>query len=110
MIARKRNPGRAYKYFATCYRFHVLDPIYFKTDIRVEYTQLGDPREGKHRFSERSDDWCSTVYWYQRLTGEPFPPLPNREQRIQGIAIQPWEKEALMRMKSGVDRKDDGAQ
>lgn len=40
---------------------------------------------------DRSDDYCSTVYWYQKLTGTPLPPIPTRAQRTADIARQEWE-------------------
>jgi hypothetical protein len=40
---------------------------------------------------DRSDDYCSTVFWYQRLTGQPLPPLPPRAERIRGLALESWE-------------------
>jgi hypothetical protein len=108
--------------FVSFYRFHLLDPIYFQSDLRVELQQLGaSGAEGgetdeefirKHGLRgphvhpdidrpgalmsnwlyDRSDDYCSVAFWYQKLSGQPLPPLPDREARIKGIALQPWEK------------------
>lgn len=116
-----RDP-RGQQQFVSFYRFHIHDPIYFQSDLRVELQQLGagSPVAGesteafcrKHNLNgphihpipdqpgalmsnwlyDRSDDYCSTVFWYQRPTGQPLPPLPDREARIKGIAVQPWEK------------------
>jgi len=101
------HPELGSKYFCSCFRFHLMDPIYFQSDLRVEYTQVGGlpGKEGVHH--EREDDWCSVVYWYQNLSGDPLPPLPTREERIAGIAVEDWERDALARMLSGVDRRND---
>jgi hypothetical protein len=85
------------------YRFHVMDPIYFQSDLRAELQQLGagdaPPGTPKHMHPgmsnwlyDRSDDYSSVVFWYQKLTGKPLPPIPDREARIKGITRQPWEK------------------
>lgn len=113
--------------FVSFYRFHIFDPIYFQSDLRVELQQLGAggifPQdcksiEDKQKFLsnlgwygphihpdadnpgkimsdwlyDRSDDYCSTVYWYQKSVNKPLPSLPDREKRIAGISKQPWER------------------
>jgi hypothetical protein len=100
------HPELGNKYFCSCFRFHVVDPIYFQHDLRVEHSQIGGP-EGPEGWVERADDWCSTVYWYQNVTEVPLPPLPRREERLAGITVLDWEAEAIARMRSGVDRLDD---
>lgn len=92
------HPEMKNDYFCNCYRFHVLDPIYFQKSLRVEHTQIGGPVDKNNNFVERSDDWCSTVYWYQEKLNEKFESLPNRDQRVKNIGIQPWEKEAYDNM------------
>ena len=44
---------------------------------------------------DRSDDYCSVVYWYQKVLDKPLPPLPDVSERIKGIAMQPWENDIL---------------
>ena len=98
------------------YRFHVKDPIYFQNDLRAELQQLGAAawsEENKEKYGwsdqhyhpinaspdkfmstwlyDRSDDVCSTVYWYQKVMDEPLPPLPGREERIKGVEKKEWE-------------------
>ena len=85
------------------YRFHIKDPIYFQENIKVtvqqigfglnepaiehygedfvNYRAMGTPEGSNVSYFERSDDYCSTAYWYQTLPSMPFPTLPNREQR-----------------------------
>jgi len=59
------------------YRWHVTDPVHFQRDIRVTIQNIGY-RDGLY---ERSDDMCSTAYWYQHEPHEVFPKLPTVEQR-----------------------------
>lgn len=61
----------------TMYRWHVLDPIRFDTELRVTIQDLGWRRNGRFYLS-RNDDFSSVAYWYQTLPGTPFPPLPDR--------------------------------
>jgi len=87
------------------YRFHGHDPVYFSRDLRVTIQQIGndghyeplklgdlpamDPfiKSGRYRKDasggnfERSDDVCSTAYWYQTLPTQPFPPFPDKRLR-----------------------------
>jgi len=60
------------------YRWHVMDPIRFQTDLRVTIQALGMglPREGKARYMPLRDDIASTVFWYQTEPHAPFPALP----------------------------------
>lgn len=82
------HPEFGDKYFCSSYRFHVLDPIYFRTGLRVEHDQRGYPG-----FVERrQDDWTSAVWWYQHLTGKPLPALPPLSQRIAGLDSPEWER------------------
>jgi hypothetical protein len=101
------HPTYGDKYYCNSYRFHVLDPIYFTRDLRVEYQQIGAVPGLEGVFHERADDWSSTAYWYQRTGTTRLPDLPTREERISGIGMDPWEAQAHARMVSGVDRRND---
>jgi len=59
------------------YRWHVLDPIRFKENIRVDIQALGWRSE--HRFLPLHDDIASVAYWYQTLPTTPFRALPSRD-------------------------------
>ena len=100
------HPETKERYFCSCYRFHLLDPIYFQTDLKVTYEQRG-MKKGVPGFHPRSDDWSSVVYWYQAPTGKPLPPMPAREDRIKGIEILDWEPAALERRIHKIDTYDD---
>ncbi len=61
------------------YRWHIMDPIRFKSDLRVTIQALGwrSPLEGQRRYYPRHDDIASTAFWYQTEPHAPFPPLPG---------------------------------
>jgi hypothetical protein len=58
----------------TWYRYHILDPVYFKKSIRVTI-------EHGHA-NHRSDDYSSTAYWYQTEPHRPFGPILPVEERL----------------------------
>jgi hypothetical protein len=63
------------------YRWHIMDPIRFGSELRVTIQALGwrgDPRRGA-RFLPLQDDIASVAYWYQTLPTAPFPTLPARD-------------------------------
>ena len=62
------------------YRWHVMDPIRFRRDLRVTIQALGWWPNGK--FQPLTDDIASTAYWYQTLPAAAFPTLPEREGRF----------------------------
>ncbi|MEZ0326001.1 MAG: glycoside hydrolase family 172 protein [Fimbriimonas sp.] len=59
------------------YRWHIMDPIRFETDLRVTIQALGWRSGG--RYLPLQDDIASVVYWYQTLPTAPFPELPSRD-------------------------------
>jgi len=59
------------------YRFHIMDPIRFKKDLRVTIQAIGWRSEG--RFLPLQDDISSVAYWYQSEPHQPFPQLGNRD-------------------------------
>ena len=59
------------------YRWHVTDPIYFTSDLRVTLQDLGWRGDG--RYLVRRDDISSTAFWYSDRLGEKYPPLPDRD-------------------------------
>ncbi len=64
------------------YRWHIMDPVRFKSDLRVTIQALGwrsDPFKRGARFLQLQDDIASVAYWYQALPAGPFPPLPSRD-------------------------------
>jgi hypothetical protein len=60
------------------YRWHIMDPIRFKHDLRVTIQALG--WTSRRRYLPMQDDIASTVFWYQTEPHGPFTPLPHRNQ------------------------------
>jgi hypothetical protein len=63
----------------TLYRFHMLDPVLFRKDLKVTMQALGWRSEG--RYLPLKDDISSVVYWYQSLPHNPFPALAGKNDR-----------------------------
>jgi hypothetical protein len=61
------------------YRWHLTDPIRFRSDVRVTMQALGW-RRGP-RYLQLQDDIATVAYWYQTLPVAPFPTLPARDAR-----------------------------
>ena len=56
------------------YRWHIMDPIRFDSDLKVTIQALGWRKGG--RFLPLQDDIASVAFWYQTLPSAPFPKLP----------------------------------
>ncbi len=68
------------------YRWHVVDPIRFDSELKVTVQDLGWIKndEGKwSHFLPREDDFISVAYWYQQLPTAPFPKLIDHETLIE---------------------------
>ena len=61
------------------YRWHIMDPIRFRQDLRVTIQDLGwrSATHGQGRYLPRQDDIASTAFWYQVEPHAPFPTLPD---------------------------------
>ncbi len=73
----------------TAYRFHIPDPVPFKTSLRmtIEHKGAAQRADGSwDGFAERADDFSSVAYWYQLEPHAPFPKLPSVSERLQRIA------------------------
>ena len=68
--------------FVSFYRWHLPDPVFFHTDVRVTLQQLGI--ENAVLF-ERQDDVCCSCFWYQELPDDPLPAYPAQEDRLADI-------------------------
>ena len=60
------------------YRWHVMDPIRFSENIKVDIQALGW-RNGR-RYYPGQHDIMSVAYWYQTLPNKPFPKFPGRDE------------------------------
>ncbi len=61
------------------YRWHIMDPIRFKQELRVTLQALGWWPDAK--FQPLTDDLASVAYWYQTEPHAAFPALPDAEGR-----------------------------
>ncbi len=68
------------------YRWHVMDPIRFKDDLRVTIQSLGwrSAKRNQRPFTEwrflpRQDDIASTAFWYQNEPHAQFPAIGDVE-------------------------------
>lgn len=59
------------------YRWHIMDPIRFETDLKVTIQALGW-REGG-RYLPLQDDISSVAFWYQDTPSTTFPQLPDKD-------------------------------
>ena len=60
------------------YRFHTIDPIRFKENLKVTIQALG--WRGGHRYLPLQDDVASVAYWYQTLPSPKFKKFYTREE------------------------------
>lgn len=60
------------------YRWHVVDPIRFETELKITVPILGWVMDGL--YLARRDDIFTVVYWYQTLEENVFPKLPEKSQ------------------------------
>jgi hypothetical protein len=62
------------------YRWHIMDPIRFSSELKVTIQALGwrSAQDGKGRYLPLQDDIASVGYWYQAEPHAPFPALPDR--------------------------------
>jgi hypothetical protein len=61
------------------YRWHIMDPICFKSDLRATIQALGWWPTGKYQ--PLADDVASVAYWYQEEPHAEFPKFPTLEKR-----------------------------
>jgi len=61
------------------YRWHIMDPISFNSDLRVTIQALGWWPTGKYQ--PLADDIASVAYWYQTEPHAAFPELPSLSER-----------------------------
>lgn len=60
------------------YRFHIMDPIRFRQNLKVTIQDLGWRSES--RYLVRQDDMASVAYWYQAEPHNRFPELPGKDE------------------------------
>lgn len=57
------------------YRWHILDPVRFESDLKVTIQDLGWKQAG--RYLPQKSDIASTCFWYQSEPHAKFPKLPG---------------------------------
>jgi Protein of unknown function (DUF2961) len=60
------------------YRWHIVDPIRFTSDLRVTIQALG--WQSGRRYLPLTDDIASVAFWYQTEPHVAFPALPAKDQ------------------------------
>lgn len=60
------------------YRWHIMDPIRFDSDLKVTIQDLGWHKGG--RYLKQKSDIASTVFWYQAEPHAKFPKLPDWQE------------------------------
>jgi hypothetical protein len=60
------------------FRWHIVDPIRFESDLRVTIQDLGWKGDGT--YLPLQDDISSVAYWYQLEPHTPFPKLPSKNE------------------------------
>ena len=73
----RKEPGEVPQH--GLYRWHVLDPIRFKNDLKVTIQALG--WWPNRKFEPLTDDIASVAYWYQAEPHAPYPEIPSVENR-----------------------------
>ncbi|TWT66332.1 hypothetical protein Pla123a_47260 [Posidoniimonas polymericola] len=66
--------------YISMYRWHLPDPIYWKTECRITIQQIGCC------YYERDDDWSTASFWYEPVPSEPLGPFPSNEDRTADLA------------------------
>jgi hypothetical protein len=61
------------------YRWHIMDPVRFETNLRVTIQALGWRTDQRRRYLPLQDDIASTAFWYQTLPSAPLKKLPERD-------------------------------
>ncbi len=59
------------------YRWHILDPVRFKKDLKITVQALGWRTEG---YLPLQDDISSVAFWYQTEPHNKFPSLPTKKE------------------------------
>ena len=60
------------------YRWHILDPVRFDSELKVTIQDLGWRHGG--RYLPQASDVITVAYWYQREPHGSFPKLPARDE------------------------------
>ena len=60
------------------YRWHITDPVRFKSDLKVTIQGLGWQQDGEGRvYRPIHENISSVAFWYQQGAHAPYPALPG---------------------------------
>ena len=62
------------------YRWHIMDPVRFETDLRVTIQALGWRTDKDRRYLPLQDDIASVAFWYQTSPTGRWPVLGGRDE------------------------------
>jgi len=95
----------------SAYRWHISDPVSFDKSLRFEIEHKGVVfDENGHEttaFGERTDDFSSVAFWYQKSIHKPFPALPPAYDRILHDPANVIEAEHIRESMVSTGAKDD---
>jgi len=92
----------------TAYRWHIADPVIFKTSLKFEIERRGFAMDSKgvviDSFKPRPDYWSSVSYWYLDRIAEPWCPFPPYKDRVNPeIVLHLPQVVATIRHSAGVE-------
>jgi hypothetical protein len=68
------------------YRWHLADPLVWRTQARITMQQIGCCRPPPEPFLfERQDDWSVASFWYEPIPSAPLPPFPDAAARLANL-------------------------
>ncbi len=68
------------------YRWHVTDPLVWRSRARITMQQIGCCRSPPETFLwERQDDWSVASFWYEPIPSDPLPPIPDAAARLADL-------------------------
>ena len=81
------------------YRWHIADPIYWHSSMRVAIQQIGveiTPETAPRDFAqyldclrERQDDWSCCTFWYEPTPSAPLSIYPTLDERLHDLELAP---------------------
>ena len=92
----------------TAYRWHIQDPVLFRTSLKFTIERRGYVMNSKGEVvagsGSRPDNWSSVAYWYQDTVAEPWCPFPAYKDRVNPeIVLHLPEVIKTMRHSAGVE-------
>ncbi|MEW6072826.1 MAG: glycoside hydrolase family 172 protein [Planctomycetota bacterium] len=67
--------------YTSMYRWHLLDPIWWRREVRVTIQQIA----WADGLAETADDWSCATFWYEPVPSAPLPPLPGVAARTAAL-------------------------